>query len=367
MKTIITKLIILMVMSLGLPLFGVILTNKPIDRYLEFPPRTLYVQHKPFSWVAFLCYSLFILVVIVPYVIHGMKGRDEEKAGSSSLYPFPWWGWVGILCGIMGWIVAWSRYDWFSSFQAHTFTPLWIAYIITTNALTFSRTGHCMLVDRTRFFMLLFPVSAAFWWCFEYLNRFVQNWHYTGANFGPWEYFLYATLPFSTVLPAVLGTREWLLCLSWPAKKFQNFIPIRVSHPKVVALVIFLATGIGLACFGVWPNYLFPLLWISPLMIIVSLTALFGEPHIFSDITRGDWHIIVSSAVAALICGFFWEMWNYHSLAKWRYTVPFVQRFQVFEMPILGYAGYLPFGLECALISDMLLKREEKPYRFQTL
>lgn len=367
MKATITKLIILTVMLLGLPLFGVILTDKPIDRYLEFPPQTLYVHHKPFSWAAFLCYSIFILVVIVPFVVHGMKGRDEEKAGSSSLYPFPWWGWVGVLCGIMAWIVAWSRYDLFSSFQAHTFTPLWIAYIVTINAFTFRRTGHCMLVDRTRFFLLLFPVSAAFWWFFEYLNRFVQNWHYTGANFGPWEYFLYATLPFSTVLPAVLGTRAWLLCLSWPSRKFKYFIPIRVSQHKVVTLVLVLATGIGLACIGVWPNYLFPLLWISPLLIIVSLTALFGERHIFSDITRGDWHLIVSSAVAALICGFFWEMWNYHSLAKWRYTVPFVQRFHAFEMPILGYAGYLPFGLECAVISDMLLKREEKPYRFQTL
>jgi hypothetical protein len=53
--------------------------------------------------------------------------------------------------------------------------------------------------------------------------------------------------------------------------------------------------------------------------------------------------------MAALACGVFWELWNYHSLAKWVYTVPFVQRWPIFEMPLLGYAGYLPFGLECAL------------------
>jgi hypothetical protein len=29
-----------------------------------------------------------------------------------------------------------------------------------------------------------------------------------------------------------------------------------------------------------------------------------------------------------------------------------VDRFPVFEMPLLGYAGYLPFGLEIALIGD---------------
>jgi hypothetical protein len=47
-------------------------------------------------------------------------------------------------------------------------------------------------------------------------------------------------------------------------------------------------------------------------------------------------------------------MWNFHSLAKWIYAVPFVNRFHLFEMPLLGYAGYLPFGLECAVIGDMV-------------
>ena len=60
-------------------------------------------------------------------------------------------------------------------------------------------------------------------------------------------------------------------------------------------------------------------------------------------------------ALAALVCGFFWEMWNYFSLARWTYSVPLVQRFQLFEMPLLGYAGYLPFGLVCAIIGDAIL------------
>jgi len=47
-------------------------------------------------------------------------------------------------------------------------------------------------------------------------------------------------------------------------------------------------------------------------------------------------------------------MWNYFSLAHWKYSIPFVQRFEVFEMPALGYAGYLPFGLECAAAESLL-------------
>jgi hypothetical protein len=39
-------------------------------------------------------------------------------------------------------------------------------------------------------------------------------------------------------------------------------------------------------------------------------------------------------------------MWNYYSYPKWVYNVPFLGFARVFEMPILGYGGYLPFSLE---------------------
>jgi hypothetical protein len=39
------------------------------------------------------------------------------------------------------------------------------------------------------------------------------------------------------------------------------------------------------------------------------------------------------------------------------YHVPFVQRFHIFEMPLLGYAGYLPFGLECLAVAEWILPK----------
>jgi hypothetical protein len=356
----IIKVSILILMLLGLPLSGVMLAHKPLTLYLEFPPQTRYVQHASFSWIAFLGYSLFILAVITPFLLNGTKGKFEKDIGRDPSYPFLWWGWLGMILSILAWIMAWNRFQWFSRFQGHTFTPLWIAYIITINALTFRRRGNCMLINRTIYFLLLFPVSAVFWWFFEFLNRFVQNWYYVGSRFSPWEYFWYATLPFSTVLPAVLGTREWLLGFSWTEKKYNHFFPFKVTHSKLMALSVLIAAGFGLAGIGVWPNTLFPLLWVSPFLIMIALQTLFGDRHILSDITHGYWSIILTSALAALICGFFWEMWNFFSLAKWKYSVPFFHRFQIFEMPILGYAGYLPFGLECAVIADMFLMKEEK-------
>ena len=68
----------------------------------------------------------------------------------------------------------------------------------------------CLLTNARGRFVALAAGSAVFWWFFEYLNRFVQNWYYTGSHYPPLTYFLLATLSFSTVLPAVLGMRDLL-------------------------------------------------------------------------------------------------------------------------------------------------------------
>jgi hypothetical protein len=381
------KFVILAAMLLGLPLAGILSTEAPLSRYFEFPPRTLYTEHAPLSWIAFIAYGLFILAVAGPFVIRALRTRspmsspfDSTRLRSGrplddlpplgtlshaetprvgprpdSMGRFPWWGWCGIGLGLVSWILAWSRFPWFSEYQAHTFTPLWFAYILTVNGLTCRRTGTCSFLRRPLSFLLLFPASAGFWWFFEYLNRFVQNWSYTGADFGPAEYFLFATLSFSTVLPAITSTREWLLSYSSWSIPYEHFFPIRISGPRLFAAAVLTASGIGLFLLGVYPNHLFALLWISPLLILVSLQVLLKETHIFSPLGNGDWRLVLSSALAALLCGVFWEMWNFYSLAKWVYHVPFVQRFHVFEMPILGYAGYLPFGLECIVVAEMVL------------
>jgi hypothetical protein len=108
---------------------------------------------------------------------------------------------------------------------------------------------------------------------------------------------------------------------------------------------------------GLWPDYYFLLLWIAPLFILTACQALLKLPTIFAPLYRGDWRQVWLWALAALVCGGFWEMWNFYSLAKWVYAVPFVDRFHVFEMPLLGYGGYLPFGLECAAFVQLLTRR----------
>jgi hypothetical protein len=333
----------------------VLLAGLPLERYLEFPPRTRYVDHAPFSPPIFTGLILLISGILIPFSIRIVHHARKTRPAPVTRRPFPWWGWVALAMGLIWWILAWTRFPWFRGIQPYTFTPLWIAYIVVFNALAWRRAGRCLMLHKTRYFLALFPLSACFWWLFEFLNRFVQNWYYTGGGpYSAWEYFWRATLPFSTVLPAVLSTAALLATFPRLTSGLENYIRLPVFHPRWRAGIVLLLFAAGLTGIGIFPNLLYPLLWTAPLAILAALQALAGRRTLFDDLRQGDWRRLSRLAAAALVCGLFWEMWNHYSLAKWVYEIPFVDRFHLFAMPALGYSGYLPFGLECGLIADLV-------------
>lgn len=360
-KITITVFSILIILTL--PAAGVICGGGDLSLYLDFPPVTGYVEHHPFSWIAFTVIWGFIILSTGPLVLHVIKNRSSAKRAITAGF-FPWWGYAGICAGILLWIIAWTRLPLLHELQRWTFLPLWISYIITINAFCFKRRGVSLLTDRTGYFLILFPGSAAFWWIFEYLNRFTNNWYYSGSGeLSSSGYFFEATLAFSTVLPAVMSTAEVIKTFPRLYSGMDSYIRINLNSPRLTAMIILLISGAGLFMTAIYPELFFPLLWISPVVIILSLQSVFRETGFLSSLNSGDWRAVVIYALAALFCGFFWEMWNIFSQAKWIYSIPYVHRFLIFEMPVPGYAGYLPFGIECAVVAGMLSKRGEEPWR----
>lgn len=344
-------------MIIGLPILGISLGDADFRTYLAFPPLTRYVVHAPFDPSAFALISAIDLLMVCGLVYLLMRKAflrsvgDRRKSGQ-----FPVWGWLGMGVMLMGWILAWTRFPWFEQFQPHTFSMPWIGYILLINALCIKRSGRSLLTDAPTRFMLIWPVSALFWWFFEYLNRYVQNWYYVGVDdFTPIQYVLHASFAFATVLPAVLSTQRFLLTYGAFNDGLKSVSPLAFIVNKRFATLILPLSGLCLMLIGRYPDFLYPLIWSAPLLVITSLQTLRDEPTIFSGLPIGDWRAVIASAVAALICGFIWELWNYHSLAHWEYAVPYVDRFHVFQMPLLGYGGYLPFGLECLLVGQMVL------------
>jgi len=344
----------LALLLVGLPLAGAWLDGQPLAPYLQFPPTTRAAQHASFTWPAFAVVAALVAAAVAPFLYRLLRPAGRT-ATPPARRPMPWWGWAGLALLAVSWLLAWTRFESMAPLQRHTFTPLWLGYVVLVNALTWRRTGHCLLRDRPLRLLALFPLSAVFWWFFEFLNRFVQNWYYVGGEaLGPWQYFWQATLPFSTVLPAVLSTRDLLASYPRLYAGLGDAWRIRPAAPRALALAALLAGGTALACIGVWPRLLYPLVWVAPLILLLALEALVGRPTILAPIARGDWREPWLAALAALVCGLFWELWNAGSLARWEYAIPHVHRFEVFAMPLLGFAGYLPFGLQCLAAARLL-------------
>jgi len=270
-------------------------------------------------------------------------------AESVKLKKWPKQGWVGL--GLLA--VCWPL-NWFlPGLRSHIlFFPLWLGLILTLDALVYIRRGHSLLTRNPARFVGLFIISSPTWWIFEFLNLRVQNWHYLGVDiFESLQNAFIASMAFSTVIPAVFEAAE-LVSTFIKAPLGQNF---RIEIPLAKAWLILIAGIISLALLLLWPYYFFPLLWISLFLIVSYFNYVLGYRSIFRYIAQGEWRPILSLWGGVMICAFFWEFWNYWAYPKWIYTVPpFVDFLHIFEMPLLGYGGYIPFSLELFALYHLL-------------
>jgi len=336
----------------GLPLAGLLIAGRQISPYLDFPPKPGMISHAPFSMTIFTIILAAVAVSIAPLVRAGLKRPGQAMARQGR--PMPWWGWTGLALFLVFWALAWTRMPWAASIQAHTFFPLWLSLILTINGLTVMRCGTCPLTAAPKDFARLFAVSAVFWWLFEYLNRFVGNWIYSGSDYGPCTYFLLATLSFSTVLPAVESMKALVMTFDRIALNFRCLCPMSVLNEKPAGIWFIALGSISLLLIPLFPDPLFFTVWVAPLLICWGLANVTRIFHPFAPLSHGDITAVAAYALAALICGFFWEMLNLYSLARWTYSIPYAGVLHIFEMPVLGYAGYLPFGLEAAMIIHLV-------------
>ena len=345
-----------------LPLLGVIGAGGNVRELFRFPPPLdIPDGYLTFSWAAAAGVCACLAGLALPWLT---QRRRWSKASASARHVafksrrFPGWGVLALLWTVAWWVLAWTRSDWFAPLQRYTFFPLWIGFILVVNAAAEQRSGSCLMCRAPRRWLGLFVASAGCWWTFEWLNRFVHNWHYLGVeDFGPASYAFHASLCFSTVLPAVAAVAEWL-------SGAGSWNPITACGPKWswveqrgVAVAWVLLSVLALVGTGMRPTWFYPALWIAPLSLFMGAQVLAKRTGLASELARGDWSRAATWMVAALACGFFWELWNWRSAAKWIYTVPGVERWHVFEMPLLGYAGYLPFGLECLIVTEFVIGR----------
>ena len=263
---------------------------------------------------------------------------------------------AGILLVALSWPATWLL----PGAHSHLlFFPLWLGYILVVDAVCLHRRAGSLLLASPRRFALLFVASAPVWWLFEAVNLRLENWVYVGREaIGSLEYFVTASIAFSTVIPAVFVTARLIRSFAW-VERFADG-PRIDTGPLTLGLWPALG-GAMMALLLLWPRYFFALTWLALIFLVEPLAWMLRRRCLLAHWRVGDWRPAVSLALGALVCGFFWELWNYWACPKWIYQVPFVDFGRIFEMPVLGYGGYLPFGLELYPLTHLLLPPSRTP------
>lgn len=233
------------------------------------------------------------------------------------------------------------------------FPFVWLGYTLLLDGAVYRQTGHSLFSSARRYWLLLFPISSAFWWLFELFNGAVHSWYYVGGDaYTGAGYVLFASIDFATVLAAVWTSAHFVSCLVPDRRGEQG------PEGPVPAWLLGASAVAGMACIVLpvaAPRYFFGGLWLCLFLLLDPINCALGRPSMLRSIWHRRWRLPLSFALGALMCGFFWEGWNYWSMPKWLYNIPYVGFWHIFEMPLLGWAGYLPFGLELFAMTNFVL------------
>ena len=363
---------LLALVLIGLPLGCAWLAGdeRALHNAAAFPPRTedwggpdgsLWERVCPFSWWAFVPLAGLIVAVCAPFVRRSRRslgcgarsssGSSGQESASPFMRRFPVWGWVG-LAMFLGWLpVVWLRPGWAAKLQVHSFAIMGFGHALLMDALACRRGETSVFKENLKGFLLLLPASALFWWFFEFLNRFSRNWYFINMeDYTALEYVFCFSLGCATILPSVLTTARWLGTFRlFDDRVCAGMCRVDVGSRPLQGLLAAVAL-VGLVGVVFAPSVLYPFLWLSPICAFALIDMLLGLPTGLEPLKDGNWSQVWRWAVAMLICGIIWETWGFWIEVRWVYTVPYLHRFCYAEMPLIGFAGYLPFGVEALLV-----------------
>ena len=281
--------------------------------------------------------SLACLVIIRDDRLPARRIPLREKPLQRYLLPYR--GLLGLLLIAIAWPLS-------QQISQNLFFPLWLGFILLVDGLVLRRTGTSLAVRSPKIMVVMFIVASPYWWVFEGINEITQNWVYvtsTEEDSGGLVGVIEASLSYSTVIPAVFEVSELIGSFGF-IKRFARLPSLVLSRPQIILAGVF---GLGsLVTMLIWPTYLFPMTWLCLFFIFDPINNLTGRPSIIAQVKNGDYRTVVAFALGALVCGFFWEMWNRDASVSWEYNIGYLDFARIFQMPLLGYGGYLPFGLE---------------------
>lgn len=253
----------------------------------------------------------------------------------------PLYGWLGLVSLLVFQVLLFTTR---SEFIGRCFTPIqWTGLILFLDGWRKYRRGRSLLSDHPRELVILALISIPSWLIFEGYNLLLGNWRYLELPENlvlRWGGYAWA---FATISPGMFLIYETL----------NDFIPGRDpgTRPVLPAGIFWGFVVFGAACLIVplvWPSpWMTPLVWVGFAFLLDPINSRYlGERSILSEFFTGHFRSMPIFFLAGLIAGFLWEFWNYRAISKWEYSVPYLGHIKLFEMPVLGFLGFMPFIIE---------------------
>lgn len=224
---------------------------------------------------------------------------------------------------------------------------VWWSYILTIDGIIYALKKESLIISHTREFLLMLPLSTSVWLIFECFNLRLANWAYLDITPIKWQRWLGYAVSYATVFPGIFLTAELLEVFGL---RLSAKVTSTTSAKSGYYIGGILAGIISMALTMLWPKYFFPLVWLGFIPLLEPVNRWLGYDSLWAGWLAGDKMKTYRLMIAGLICGFLWESWNAPAQAKWVYQIPHFHFCQIFEMPLLGYLGFIPFALECSII-----------------
>jgi len=232
-------------------------------------------------------------------------------------------------------------------------TPIcWTGFILFADAIVYRARGNSWLRSSPREFAALALVSIPLWVVFEGYNLVIRNWIYVGLPENPALRLFGYAWSFATISPAIFEGAELASLARRRAgtagggdgsSSSPPALPappgLRGSDAAAMAIGASMLVLPLLAPSAIAP-YLAAPVFLGFIILLDPINRRLGEETLTGERT-------INLLLSGLLCGVLWEFWNYWSRAKWIYTVPIMQQWKIFEMPLPGYLGFPPFAVEC--------------------
>ena len=241
----------------------------------------------------------------------------------------------------------------FGAISAVVYPIIWWGIIFIIDVINFWRWKKSLIHGYTKqFFLLMVPLSTLFWLYYEFVNIAYPQWIYIGIISDISVRVILSVVSFGTVIPIIVEI-FWFLNGPFQVLPFSDF-NLAVIKKYRPSLIIF---GFVFSTLPFYSGYFYlnQLMWLGPFLVFLPFVAGSSESE-----NKDFWWLAVATGLAS---GLLWEFLNFWAGGKWQYII-LPNAPHIFEMPIYGYIGFVPFAF--STVALYLLAKKYFPASFTT-